>query len=802
MTLGPKILTSLSEQIARANADRRQKQKGTLSKLKGLSRPVEVYWDDAGVPHLYAATKRDLFLAQGWITAKDRAFQLDFSRRAISGRLAELLGTRPIEWRSLTVHLKDRSIAEADRLIRTLGLRRAAEASFAVLSEHGKDALDAYADGVSQAFLSMKRRKPLEHRILSAQLEPWSPVDSLSIIKGMAFEMSFAWRAVLLHDAIAKRLSDDPERIRLLFPHWPAHAPPPAAWSLLREAGAETVALEERFRAFTALGGAHVGSNAWVVSGEKSASGKPLLAGDPHLMLNAPSPHYAIHLCSPDLEVAGSSIPGVPGVVIGHNRDVAWSLTAACGSDADIFVEEVDLSKKAYKTGSEWSPLESRTERLKIKGEPDLVFEVFTTRHGPLIDEVTRPLADRKAGFAHALRWTGHDAAPDMDGLLKMQSARDFHELREGMALLSAPALNFIYADTKGHIGWQLAGRFPVRKNGSDGLVPSDGASNEAEWTRYLTLDELPHLYDPPNGFIVSANTKPVDDNYPWPLGSTWEPYHRYQRIEQLLQERAAKRKLTIEDMIAIQLDQRSSWAETITEKFFRPALKDASFTDPIERKAVELLLAWDHIARVDSAAAAIFYSAYDALLQASLQKLLGDDLLTAYLELLNVSVLPFERLFDEPDPPILRHVDRPALARHAIEAAVHRLKEAQGSKPETWRWGSLHQVWHRHRMHEVKALRPLLSIGPFEAGGDGLCVNNAHWHHSHPFEVIIGPGLRMVLDLAGWDRAKFILNSGQSGDPASPRYRDHAGFWSAGRYHRLVFGEEGRVGQPDLLAP
>lgn len=799
MSLG-RLTSSIAGRIQERRAGWRRSQ--TL-RLPGLSEKVEVFRDEAGTPHVYAQNRLDLFRAQGFVVARERGFQLDFSRRAVGGRLAEILGPRPVGWESLTVHLRDRTVADADLLLRTLGLYRAAEASLERLLPESRAVLDAYADGVSAAFARMKRRLPFEMRLLGYRPEPWRPADSIAVLKGMAFELSLAWRAVILFDAIARRLGDDRERLMRLFPQWPEHAPPPAAWNTLRDASAEAIALEESFRSFTALGGAHVGSNAWVVSGALTASGKPILCGDPHLMLTAPSPHFAIHLSCPDLEVAGSAVPGIPGVIIGHNRDIAWSMTSACGSDADVFVEEFDLERSQYRTGPDtWAPLETRIEIIHVKGEASPRRHlVRSTRHGPLIHDVTRSLGARPR-FGHALSWTGMDASRDLDGLLQLQTAACWSDLRAALRHHHAPAVNFVYADRAGHIGWQLAGAFPVREDGSDGSLPTDGASDHARWSRYLTLDELPHLFDPPTHQIVSANTKPVDDRYPWPLGHTFEPYFRYQRIQQLLSARAAVKKLEVEDMPPIQMDQRSLWAERVLDRFLRPALSAAPIEDPLEKSARDILLGWDGEARVDSVGAAIFYVTFDRLMQAILRREIEDDLLFAYLELTNLAVLPMERLLETEDPPLLPRADRPAVAHRALRAAIAELRARLGPDPARWRWGAIHPLWHRHRMHEVVALRPMLSIGPFAVGGDGMTVNNAFHLHSRPFEVVLGAGLRVIIDLADFSRSRFILNSGSSGNPASPRYRDHAARWAEGRYFPLRFGADGRIGAPEELLP
>lgn len=779
----------LLSRLSRRLQSRPRPRDSEVLALPGLEAPGEVRFDEAGVPHIRARSDADLFLLQGFVTARERAFQMDFNRRAVSGRLAEILGRRPMSWKDLTIQLKDKTVVDADRLLRTLGLRKAAELSLPRLSEDTRLALERYATGVSLAFDRGGPGLALEMRLLRYQPERWVPADSVSLIKGMAFELSMAWRTVLLLDAISFRLADDPERMKLLIPKWPKDARPPARWNGLRAHSADELALEETFRAFTAHGGAHIGSNAWAVSGDRSRSGKPLLAGDPHLLMTAPSTHFMVQLESPGYRVAGSSIPGVPGVIMGHNESVAWSMTAALVHDADIFVEELDAHRTCYRAGETWHPLEVESHAVRVRGErqPER-FQVLSTRHGPLVHDVTYPFHDRPGGLAHALQWTGQAPSTDLDGLLAINRARSWPEFRDATRLLHAPALNFVYADTSGHIGWQLAGAVPVRKDGSDGLRPADGASGGSDWERLLDLDELPHLFDPPDGIIVSANTKPVGDEYPHPLGHNFEPPFRYDRIRSLLEAGGPGRRLGLHDMARIQRDQRSGWAERIVKALYRPVLESRPFSDPDTEAARRLLLAWDFEAQANQAAPAVFYTAMDIFMHEALCSLLGEELTHGYLEILNLAALPFENLVASEDAALLLGVDRERLVVRSLEEAARSLRKRQGD-PERWRWGALHQLWHRHRLHVVPALRPLFSVGPFETGGDGFSVNNAHFHHAHPFEMIVGPGLRHLHDLSDWSASLFITNTGNSGVVTSAGYRSYAARWARGEYLPLHFG-------------
>ena len=768
--------------VTRASGARRRRG-GTA--VPGLRSDVEVLYSAGGVPHVYASSPDDLFFAQGWLTARERLWQMDVLRRAAQGRLAEIFGDRPVAWRDLGVLLRGRTTVDVDHLVRLAGVAGAARASLPLLSAGARHALERYAEGVNARIAD--EGPALECRLLRYRPEPWTPVDSLCVQKLLAFELAPAWRAVLVVEALRGALGDD-ERLRALLPlALPGRSPlVPAAAPL-----AALAAAEERH---AALGGAHAGSNAWAVGAGRSASRAPLLCNDPHLPLTAPGPFFVAHLSAPGgvsddgaehgYDVAGATLPGVPGVLAGHNREIAWGITLVLAQDADLYAETLDGDGR-YRAGDGWEPLDVRREAMVVRGRSDPAIRlVRSTRHGPLLTDVLD--APSEGGPAIALRWTGQAASREMDALLAINRAESWPEFREALRLHGAPALHFCYADRAGHIGYQLAGLVPSRTDGAP-LALRDGATDPG-WNRFVPFDELPCLFDPPDELIATANQQVVDDTYPHHLTHLAEPPWRYERIRSRL---ARARRLTPEEMAALQTDLHSGWAARLCEVALVPlATEDAgAMLTPRAKEALARILAWDHVARPDSDGAALFYLFHDALVRELLEDALGKDNLRAWLELLNASVLPIERLLVEGDDTWFGAGGRRAACARALDRAAERIAEQLGPDPAEWRWGALHTARLRHALHELRPLRRLLSPGPIETGGDGMTVNSGHFVHAAPFEHRVGAAYRQIFDLADWDRARVITCSGQSGDPLSRRYADHLPLWHAGEYLPLPFG-------------
>ena len=558
--------------------------------LQGLTAKVTVRRDERGIPYIEAANDKDLYFAQGYVTASDRLWQMDLFRRNARGQLSEIFGN---------------VVLEEDKRHRTFGFAQTAEAEFAAASPRSKELLEAYAAGVNAYIAALDAKSlPPEFQLLQYKPSPWTPADSLLIIKNFFEALSSSWRLDLMREGLADLPAEKlagllPEKSPLdvvVFgkdnPSKTSRVASPApteTFAKLLNALKEDADLEARSLARLGLyADGLAASNNWVVDGKHTASGKPLLANDPHLASSAPPIWYLVHLTAPGIRVAGVSTAGLPGVIIGHNDHIAWGFTNVGADVQDVYLEKFDpQNPKRYQTPDGWRDAEIRHEEIKVrKGfattDTDAVpFDVTITRHGPIV-------LDRD-GRRYALRWTALDPKVTVANANQdFNRARNWKEFVAALRSYSAPIQNMVYADDAGHIGYYATGKVPVRKSG-DGSRPYDGSTDDGEWTGYIPLEELPHLFDPPSGIVVTANQRIVGDDYKHFLTHSWAQPYRARRILDLLQK---KPKLTAEDFRAIQGDVYSIAGDTFAHavvKIFKGQL-----SSPADDKMAETLSAFE----------------------------------------------------------------------------------------------------------------------------------------------------------------------------------------------------------------
>ncbi len=731
--------------------------------IAGLEQPVEVWRDSMGVPHLWAATEPDLFRAMGYVHAQDRLFQMEMFRRVADGRLAELLGE---------------DLVESDRFLRTLGMGRAAAEQEARLPPEHRAMLQAYADGVN-AWLS-ERRGPLppEFVTLRARPEPWTVRNSLGIAKIMAWDLS-DWALALDLQRAVDVVGE--ERARDLFPAYPDSGltilGDGAGWDASEGAGAEPVRVSGAVPlprvpalALELLDGVSIAraSNSWVVGGSRTASGKPLLANDMHLALRTPPIWYLAALHGGGFDVTGMTLPGVPVVVAGHSRRVAWGFTNAYVDDADFFVEEVHPdAPNRYRTPDGWAEMTVRVDTIRVKGGEPVVHTVRSTRHGPVMSDVD----ERGGNRVLAMRWASSEPSDEIGALLGMNRARSADEFVAALGSFDNPHQNVVFADVDGRFGYWMAGRVPVRRGG-DGVLPVPGWTDEGEWTGWLPFDEHPHVLDPAEGFVVTANNRQVGPGYPHLISTHWADPWRAMRIRQLVEGSTA---LTAEQTAAHQMDVRDLWALSHLPRAAAAAERAG------EAEAARLLGAWDGESAEGSRAAALFYTWYD-----DLRARVGHDEFGEARPYFPRSA--FDRLLGQGGGAWVDDVRTPevetleGLAAAAMRAAV------EAVAGETW--GELHRVRVAHPMGSVPALERMfgLDAGTFSAPGSMHTVNVAGWGGLRPpFVSGHGASQRHVVDMGDLDGAGgFVLPGGQSGVPFSPHYRDQLPLWREGRLWRI----------------
>lgn len=770
--------------------------------VAGLGGEVTITRNAQGVPQITAATTHDLFFAQGYVHAQDRFWQMDFWRHIGSGRLSEMFGESQVE---------------SDTFLRTMGWRPVAEAEYELSSPRTRAILDAYAAGVN-AYLAGRGpgQVSLEYAVLGLQnpdyrIEEWTPADTITWIKVMAWELRSNLDEELDRATLAARFGV--ERAEQMYPPYPLDFPvivegeggsaavdrpalPPVSLTAL----AETV---RRVDAVTGQRFEGIGSNNWVVSGERTASGKPLLANDPHLALQMPSIWYQNHLrCQPvgpdcPLEVVGFSFPGAPGVVIGHNARVAWGFTNQAPDSMDVFIEQVNPDG-TYQSPDGPAPFESRTETILVAGAEPVEIEIRSTVHGPVISEVyvdNADLGDSSAidvpdDFVAALYWTALTPGLTVEAIIEYNLAGNWEEFRTAVAKFDIAAQNMVYADVDGNIGYQSTGRVPIR-DGWSGRYPVPGWEHPPP-TDFVDSESMPWLLNPESGYIATAN-QPVNrvgpgqtqDVTPY-IGSDHASGYRAARIDLLL---SAIEDATVENLAAIQLDVADGSAGYLV-----PILNDLGLDGPV----ASLLSTWEppYPMSGDSARAAAYAAVWRHLVLETFDELDPDGLPRGHSRFFAV----FADLVQHPDDPwwdvaaTPEQETRDDVLRMAVTEAEAELVDLLGDDPAAWRWGDIHTATFRNQTLGKSGVGPIEAIfnrsSPPRLGGGSEIVNAIGWTAVEGYQVDWSPSMRMVVDLSDFSRSVAIHTTGQSGHAFHPNYFDLNRYWVEGETLPLPWDE------------
>ena len=798
---------------------------GTVT-VDGLDAEVTVLRDDAGVPQLYADTAEDLFFAQGFVQAQDRFFEMDVRRHITSGRLSELFGADTLE---------------TDKVVRAMGWRRIAEREVDRLAPEALAYLEAFSAGVN-AYL--EDRSPselsLEYTLLAVSgvditVEEWTPADSVAWLKAMAWDLRGNMQDEVDRAMASTRL--EPEQIAELYPSYPydRHRPiveggdvvagafrqpgavRPAARPAPRPAFADeaVTALQEVSETLDAMPlmvgrGDGIGSNSWVVDGDHSTTGEPLLANDPHLAPTVPGVWYQMGLHCNEIgddcpfDVSGFTFAGFPGVIIGHNQEIAWGFTNLGPDVTDLYLEAVDGER--YLRGREWRDFERREETIRIAGEEPFTFTVRSSVHGPLLSDVSPTFAsvganapvagrvpDRASGYAVSLAWTALRRTRTAEAVFAMNRATDWEEFRDATRLFAAPSQNIVYADRAGHIGYQAPGLVPVRQPRHTGDYPAPGWDRRYDWTEELVpFEELPSVLDPEEGFIATANQAPVDESYPHDLGSAWDMGYRSQRIVDLLTKKGT---LSVADMTQIQNDTRNGFAPVLV-----PYLLDVDPGGGYYSGGQRILEDWDYTQPVDSAPAAYFNAVWKNLLRLTFD----DQLPTAVATNVRGGDRWFEvvrGLLEEPnstwwDDEVTDGVreGRDDILRQALRDARDELVRLQSRRVDGWSWGHQHTLTLENQtigQSDSGLVAGLVNRGPWELPGGTAVVNAIGWNAAEGYDVIWAPSMRMVVSMADLDASRWVSLTGASGHAFSDHYTDQTELWARGETRAWPFSRE-----------
>ena len=732
---------------------------------KGAQAAIEVLRDGEGIPHIFAKSDRDAWFAMGYVHAQDRLWQMEFQRRIAQGRLSEFLGERAFD---------------TDKLMRTLGIARMAERIVARLDPATLASLQAYADGVN-AFLAADPVLPVEFQVFRIDPQPWKPAHTMEWLLVMAWDLSSNYRVELARMRFAAKLGN--ERAGQIIPPYPGDAAPPLPD--FRSLYAEVDRAAGELLAMTPANEEAIGSNNWVVSGARSQTGRPLLANDPHLGLQAPSLWYLAHISSPSGNVVGGTLPGVPFVVLGRNDFLAWSFTTTNSDTQDLFIERIVPGDPAsYATPSGTAKFEVRDEVIRV-GAEERHLKVRSTRHGPVISDAIKGAAQAAPkGYVLALAWAAltEDNVVARAGfaLNRAQSVSDLHAaLRD----FTAPHQNVVFATRDGHIGFVAPARLPVRRpdNEAMGRVPVPGWIAKYDWQGFLPYERMPAIADPASGHIVTANQKITPPGYKPFISVDWFPPYRADRIEEML---AAQPKHSVASFARMQADTSSRLARELL-----PVALAAKPATAEGRRAQQVLKGWKGDATADSAAPLVFAAWYRELTRAVYADELGElfdeswDLRAAFMIRVMKGDPGYARWCDNVTTP--RSETCAEQAARAFDLAAPYLARHYGA-PESWRWGAIHTAAGDHRPFSfVPFVARFFTIAP-ETPGDSFTVDVGHFFirdESRPFANRHAASLRAIYDLADLDRSLFIQSTGQSGNVLSPWYSNMAERWAKVQY-------------------
>ncbi|MCB0012544.1 MAG: penicillin acylase family protein [Anaerolineales bacterium] len=764
--------------------------------LDGLSAEVTVIRDEMGIPHIYAENEKDLYFAQGYVHAQDRFWQMEFWRHIGQGRISEIAGEATIN---------------SDKFIRTMGWPRMAQDSLDYLTETEPEfieLLEAYSAGVNAYIADNEGALSVNQTVLGLvnepwEIEPWTPLNTIAWGVVMSDDLSGNWDEELDRARLIRELGQaDVETLLPLFPY--------ADRPVIAPTSEQTGDLDEESRLNQpatdidwgrvnldlvaapppdgfAFGAADfVGSNNWVVSGEHTDTGMPLLANDPHLSIQMPAIWYEVGLHAPEMDVVGFSFAGVPGVIIGHNQNIAWGVTNAGHDTQDLFIERVNPNNPdQYEFEGEWLDFEIVEETILVNGGEPVTIEVRVSRHGPIINEIVDGEQD-----VLAFQWTGNQA-PDriMFAVNRLNHAENYDEFREALSYWDLPSQNFVYADTEGNIAYQMPGLVPIRPV-SNGLTPVPGWTGENEWQGWIPYEAMPALFNPEKGFIATANQAIVDEDYPYYLDSYWADGDRGQRINDMLEAAIAAGPVTAEDFAAIHFDSYSLLADS-----YLPLFDGLSSDDPAVQAAIERLRGWDRQVRRDSVPAALFEIFYMQLTRAVLTDDVGEDNVGDF-----AGRVFFHELATQPDAiwwdnrVTERRESREDILLKAVADTLAWFEENVGDEPNEWTWGSIHTATFVSAplgQSGVSLIESMVNRGPFAADGSGSLVNANSWSWSNPAAIRGHVSMRMIVDMADFDATQTVIPTGQSGHPYNPHYDDMIQLWLNGEYRPLWFSRD-----------
>ena len=751
-------------------------------KTSEVSGNIEVYRDTLGIPYIFAEGDTDAAFALGYLHAQERFFQMEMIRRAGEGRLSEVFGSSTIPY---------------DKMFRTLGIAGLAEESLNNASSSSKKILSAYSNGVNTFLKKSEGKTSLEFTLLGYEPEMWTPRHSIIAAKMLAWELNIAWWGDFSYARLIEKF--DSAKVKEILPvedYSPTIIPAKSGKSALLYP--DIINIDKDFRKFIGFDGTHIGSNNWTVNGEKSVSGFPVIANDPHLSLGSPSRWYIASIKSPEWNAEGFTIPGMPAVVIGKNKNIAWTVTNVMADDTDFYFEKLDEGNIQYLLDGEWKNLSRSEEIIKVKDSLDVIFKIRKTHRGPLISDIHtyNIMFDDSAdagndSIALSMRWTAFDPSDELSAILKINKAANWDDFKSAVEEFKVPGQNFVYADIAGNIGYICGAKIPIRKFVSPFSV-YDGSTSASDWTGFVPYEQMPKILNPGNNFIATANNK-VTENFKFYISNLWEPPSRIERINELIE---SKDKHSAEDFIDYQMDFKSRYAPAVTQKLLS-SFNHVKVKSKNLKTALELLNKWDYNFNALEQSPAIYSVFYNNLLKNIFLDEMGETLYNEYVFLANVPFKAVTKILSDSSSTWVDDVNTEKMEtiddilRKSLADAVLYFEENIGDDPALWQWGKLHQLTFEHNFSgQSSLLDKVINIGPFKLGGNGTTIFNTEYSFTDPYKVALGPSMRFVYDLSGTEFSA-VLPTGQSGHVLSGHYKDMTELWLSGKMIKINADEE-----------
>ena len=758
-------------------------------RVSGLSQTVEVFFDDYAVPHVFAANEMDAFFTAGYLMARERLFQMTINAATTEGRLSELFGESQLE---------------SDIFLRTWGIPQIAKKLVDELTPESKAVLATFCDGVNTYINEIDNALPIEFKLLRIKPIFWQPKHITGYARLMAYSLSQSWYPEMLFGQVAYMFGE--AKALELWPASPDEKPHvlPKLSIDLSVVHNTLSSADKKIRDVLGTSGGNLGSNSWVVNGKFTKSGYPILANDPHLGNTQPSVWYEMHLVGGRYDVAGAFFPGVPFVVIGQNQNVAWGFTNLMTDDLDFYVETVDEDHpNSYLFNGEWHNIEKHEETINIKGGGTHKFFVRKTHRGPIISDL-HPLAN-SSEHVISFRWTGHEISNEVQAFLGFNRMKNWNDFSKAARNYTVPGQNIIYADKEGNIGWRPAVKVPIRNGGST-MVPLPGETSEYDWKGFVDYNKMPYLLNPDEGIIATANNKTIPDTFPYYVSGLWHDRSRFDRINALLSNRNG---FDVLDMAEIQNDVTSPFARYITP-YLLSALSTADLKVDNNKEALTYLSEWNGDFSSKSIGALIFSITLIKLLEniySDEMDLLGNNYYKYWIGPVGARGnwgIPLRNLRgimasggsswvdDIKTSNYIESLDEIIIL--SFKEGLKELESILGPSIAGWWWGRLHTLTHNHSIGNASPLLDRFfnfNVGPFESQGSSTTLNNGEYSLSAPFNRVVGPSFRRIVDLSNMNNTLFILPTGQSGLPTSLHYSDQAELYNSGTYRKVLMDEK-----------